>query len=129
MPLIYVSALRINWLQVGNHPFLLVGDLESSNFASINDMIASPSEMFSYRLGEARRKFVILFVLVLLFFLTLIAFHRQDTIKQVVAAERGPLSETTLVSGLKPLPAKSLKDVRNSTLGVSISHGVFFVPN
>lgn len=95
---------------------------------NINNMIASPGGMFNYKFGEFRRKLVVLFGLVLLFFLTLVAFHRQDKIKQIVGAEREPLSASTLSSGLKPLPAKSLKDVRNSTLGVSIDHDVDIIP-
>lgn len=93
-------------------------------------VVSTASRMFSYKNLEIRRKLVICFGLVFLFLFALAGLHRQDNLHQFLKTEHEPLKTTNLSPALKSLPAKSLEDVRNSTLGVSIDRSsTCSVPN
>lgn len=78
--------------------------------------------MTVYRLGEARRRSLLLLALVGFFLLALLAIYPQERLKNVLY-NKPPRStfETFLGSGVKSLSIHHLKALRNSTLGVRIN--------
>lgn len=93
-------------------------------------MVTAAHRMFSYKNSEIKRKLVICVGLGFLFLSALAGLHRQDNLHQYLKTDDKPSKKTNLSPGLKSLPAKSLEDVRNSTLGVSTDRSsTFSVPN
>ena len=86
------------------------------------------SSMLGRGVGEAKRRIVLVGLLALLFILTLVAFRRQDTIKEVVSKGLHRTANAT-ASLTKPDTQPDLKEDKESTESKSSRFGEKYTSN